>query len=442
MNRGAHPLYLAGLALTLAAAIPFGDFTHDGNALYFVPLLLAATGFYFAAAGSYQNLPPVPRLRIFWPVAVGLRLIALFIPPGDDIHRYLWEGGIQWHGFNPYLLTPDAPALVHLRDATWALMNHRDWAAIYPPGAELIFKLLCIAGPSVLVMKVIFVLADLLVIVLLLRLNTGQARHRDTVWYAWNPLIIYSFAGGAHYDSLMLAPLLLAVYALFRANPMGLKPAHWGWAAFAAFTLGLAISIKLVPLIFLPVFALALRSRMIVLPLAALVPWLTAESYGFPEHRIFDSFRAFSYVTRSNDFIWWISERLIWSNPEQKNGIYTFVAIAVSALVSLIAWRDWRRALLWVTGAALICSTVVHPWYVTWILPFAAMSRCRAWFVLSGTIFVAFLSWETTPLWNAWKPSILLSLLIALPPLGFAVYELLKAKAHHLDRNRTPEPIL
>ena len=435
-------VFIAGLFLVLATAIPFGDFSKAGSVFAFVPLLVAASAFYFGAVSTYPNLKPALRTQTFWLVAIGLRLVALAMPPGDDIHRYLWEGRMQWEGFNPYLFSPESPALAHLRDAHWIRMNHKEWSAIYPPGAELILKGLTIFGPSVSLMKVVFAMADLAVIFLLLRVHTGQSRHRDTVWYAWNPLVVYSFAGAAHFDSLMLASIMLAVYALFRANPLGKSPAHWGWAAFAALSLGLAISIKLVPVILIPVFALALRSRMVVLPLSGLIPLATALYYGFPKNRLFDSLQEFAYVTRFNDFFWWISERFIWANPAQKNGWYTLIAAIITALVGLLAWRDWRRALLWVLGASLIFSTVLHPWYITWILPFAAMRKAYGWFVLSGTVFLAVLWWETTPWWTAWQPSILLSLSISLPPLVFSIYGFVKSRSHHFGRDVMPQPKL
>jgi len=416
-------------------AIPFGNFAEAGNVLGFVPAMIVASVCYFGAAQSFVFLPRENRIRQFWWIALALRLLALAIPAGDDVYRYLWEGRIQWHGYNPYLLRPDSPLLFQLRDADWILINHRDWAAIYPPGAELLLRLLTMAGPSVMVVKLACAAADIAVIVLLLRLNTGQSRYRDTIWYAWNPLVVYSFAGAGHLDSLMLAPLLLSVYALTRAIPAGGKPADWSWATMSALVLGIAISIKIIPLVLVLVFAIALRSRMVVLPLAALVPWISARWYGFPENRIFDTFREFAYVSRFNDFIWWISERFIWANLEQKNGAYTLVAIAAAALASVLAWHDWRRATLWVMGVSLIFATVVHPWYLTWILPFAAMRKAHVWFVLSGTVFLAFLWWETTPWWQAWQPSPLLSLAISLPPLIFGVYEILKARAHNPNRN-------
>ncbi len=47
-------------------------------------------------------------------LGISARLLFLSYPPGNDIYRYIWEGHVQNHGFNPYLLPPDRPALDHL----------------------------------------------------------------------------------------------------------------------------------------------------------------------------------------------------------------------------------------------------------------------------------------------------------------------------------------
>lgn len=437
--------WLAGMLVAFTAAIPFGDFSQPGHVFYFVAAMLLANVCYFCALRTYPFHTPATRIKMFWSATILFRVIALFFPAGDDIHRYLWEGRIQWQGINPYLLAPDSPSLTHLLDASWSLINHAEWPAIYPPGAELILKLLTVLRPSQIAIKLACLFADLCVVYLLLRVNTGQARYRDTAWYAWNPLVIYSFAGAGHFDSWMLAPLLLSIYALHRGNPLGRKPTHWGWASVATFSLGVAISIKLVPLIFIPVIALALGSRFVVLPLALLPLGMSSLAFGFPKTPIFDSFRAFNYVSRFNDFVWWISERFLWNNPTQKNGWYNLIGVGVISAVSLLAWfrwRDWRRALLWAMGTCLVFSTVVHPWYVTWILPFAVMRRAHGWFVLSATIFLAFLWWESTPWWSAWQPSPLLSLSICLPPLLFFIYVTLQSRPHDVEGNLTSEPKL
>ena len=106
-------------------------------------------------------------------------------------------------------------------------------SAIYPPLAELGFRLLADLSQSVLLFKLAFIAADLAVC-FLLRARFGARR---SVLYAWNPLILYSFAGGAHYDSWF--GLCLVAAWLF-----------WENGAFhrAAATLGMAVALKWISL--------------------------------------------------------------------------------------------------------------------------------------------------------------------------------------------------
>ncbi len=170
---------------------------------------------------------------MFWSAAIGLRLLLLPAEPGDDFWRYRWEGMVQLHGVNPYVRAPASPVLIPLRDADWARVNHRDYPAIYPPAAELVFVLLAAARVPPLGMKLLFTLADLGVIVMLRRLLLNQKKSpssarldRAAAWYAWNPLVAYSFAGGGHYDSLMLVTLVAAVWTLDRAAATAPRQTH------------------------------------------------------------------------------------------------------------------------------------------------------------------------------------------------------------------------
>ncbi len=135
--------------------------------------------------------------RTFWILAVALRLILLPMQPGMDLHRYIWEGRIQTHGFDPYRDAPNSEALHTLRDQNWQQVEFKDATAIYPPLAEVGFRLLALASQTTLFFKLAFVAVDLVVCFVLTR-RFGFAR---SLLYAWNPLAIYSSAGGAHFNS-------------------------------------------------------------------------------------------------------------------------------------------------------------------------------------------------------------------------------------------------
>ena len=41
-------------------------------------------------------------------------------------------------------------------------------------------------------------------------------------------------------------------------------------------------------------------------------------------------------------------------------------------------------------GAFLLLTPMFAPWYLTWILPFAAIRRAWFWLALSGSIFLSY----------------------------------------------------
>ncbi|MDQ6809218.1 MAG: hypothetical protein M3Z64_07315 [Verrucomicrobiota bacterium] len=407
--------------IALCAALHrYDDWTLEQMPAKFVGCALLAGIAFFVGASQFP-IPLSPRRQaiIFWGVAITLRLVALPLPPGDDIWRYQWEGRIQHAGFNPYIVAPNDDRLEPLRAsfADWPKINHLDFAAIYPPGAELIFNALSRISDSTWLYKILFAAADLATAAVLLKLIGGNRRFADAAWYAWNPLVVYSFAGAAHFDSLMLLPMMGGILFLQKHETALTPPERWRWAIAAALCFGAAISVKLVPVFLLLLGLFSLGRRAFALIVSVVLPASLALFYGFPRVPIFDSLRRFAYVTRLNDLFWWLIEETVWPNPRQKNYHYNVVLIGCVVVVSLVFIRNWRRGMLWVLGAVLILSPVLHPWYCTWILPLAAWRRAVAWQVLSITLFVYFLFWNERLFALPWHTEPWQRAIIVIPPL-------------------------
>ncbi|MGB3137162.1 MAG: hypothetical protein WBB18_10190, partial [Nodosilinea sp.] len=190
-------LLVAGVALMR----PYGEFVEPAI-LHQFWLGAAVMGTGFALSWYLRSLSGV----WFWGVALTTRLLLLPMQPGDDLWRYLWEGHIQTLGFSPYHFAPSAPTLEPYRTLWWSAINHSDVSAIYPPITQLGFRLLAAIALHPLLFKLAFVAADLATAWLLSR-RFGYLR---ATLYAWNPMVIYSFAGGAHYDSWFILPLVAA----------------------------------------------------------------------------------------------------------------------------------------------------------------------------------------------------------------------------------------
>ena len=415
-------LWLALLAevLLCAALQRFDDWRYATMPVKFVETALFCGIAFYAAVSEFVRLPAGRLATVtFWSVAVLLRLLVLPLTPGDDLWRYEWEGQVQNAGLNPYVLAPNDEQLVPLRAEfpDWNRINHRDYATIYPPGAQLFFRAMARVEAGALAYKIVLALADLAAVALLLRLIGGRHRHADAAWYAWNPLVVYCFAGAAHFDSLMILSMLAGVFCFVKSRAEIASSAQGRWAILGAVAIGAAISIKLIPALLLPLFVFALGRRAWVLLVSVAIPLLTSLPFGFPQVRIWQSLGKFVYVARLNDMFWWIIEETIWPNVHQKNYSYNVVILLAVLVVSLCFIRNWKRGLLWALGTALILSPILHPWYLTWILPFAAWRRARPWIVLSITIFAYYLFWDERLFALPWHSEPWLRAVIYLPPL-------------------------
>jgi hypothetical protein len=419
--------WLALLAeiLFLVALNRFDDWHYAEMPVKFVQTAVLGGIAYFAAASFFEQAQMGRWMGlVFWGGAILLRLLVLPLEPTDDIWRYQWEGKIQAAGFNPYELSPNDDELVPLRAQfpDWSRINHREYPAIYPPGIELIFAALSRISAGTLIYKLLFGLADLGAIAILLRLIGGRERYLDAAWYAWNPLVVYSFAGAAHFDSLMVLPMLTAVLCILRSRAAADSKSQSCWAIAAGVALGLAISIKIVPLLLLPVCVFALGRRAWALLFSLAIPLCLSLPYGFPRLAIWKSLGQFIHVARVNDIFWWLVEETFWPNPHQKNYSYNVIIVIAVLVVSLFFIRHWKRGLFWVMGTALILSPVLHPWYCTWILPFAAWRRNDAWQVLSVTIFAYYLFWNERLFLLPWHSEPWLRGFILIPPIVAALF--------------------
>lgn len=347
-------------------------------------------------------------------VALGLRVLFLPLAPtlSDDVLRYLWDGKVVGTGANPYALTPDAEVLSALRDSEWERMPHRDVEAVYPPLALALFSIAAALPRSLLVWKVLLVAFELAGCWLLLRLASALGIElRRVALYAWNPLVTLEVAGMGHVDALGVTLVIGTVWALEHRR---------GWAPLAA---AASVLVKLVPIIALPLWArrsprggvfLALS---LVVVAAALAPvWVTTGgvppgwvrfgiSWEFngplyePLWRALDASGLDGAIKGTLDRLkTWTGEHELW------NRFYPYVypqLMAKAALGLLLAgllWRAWRdreTGVVEATGrtfaALVICSATVYPWYLLWLLPWAALSCQRAWLGLSALILLSYL---------------------------------------------------
>lgn len=348
-----------------------------------------------------------------------LRLPLLLLPLtlSDDALRYLWDGKVALAGFNPYALPPAAPELIPFRDEAWQRLPHTEIPTVYPPLSIAAFSIASRLPFPLLGWKLLCTCADLGTCALLLRLarQRGLPEGRTT-WYAWNPLVLLEASGMGHVDALGVAATVGAVLALARGRE-GLSGVFSGiWAAAGVLA-------KLVPIAALPMWTrqsgLRLLGTAAALIAAAVLPVISATggippgllAYGIswefngpvyePLWRLLDTAglapalaRGLEALERRTEmwYAWdWVYPYLY---PQLLAKLLLAAGMAAAVLRSLRE-TDPVAGTGRLLGTLLLCSATVYPWYLLWVLPWAALLRWRAWLVLSGSILLSYWS----PLW-------------------------------------------
>lgn len=235
------------VALVPAALAAHGRWDADYG---FVAVVLTQCLLYVIAARRIRRIRPSRAvLAIVLAVAALLRLSLLFEDPlhSTDVYRYVWDGRVQAEGINPYRYVPADPALSALRDqAIYPNINRADYAVtIYPPAAQIAFRLFTRFGESLLAVKLGWLVLEAAMMVVLARLLTRAGRSpAELLLYAWHPLPVWEIAGDGHVDAGMAAFLifalaswagrhrlltgaLLAVSVLFKPMTLAALPAFW-----------------------------------------------------------------------------------------------------------------------------------------------------------------------------------------------------------------------
>ncbi len=403
-------LYLSALLLLLGAAyiIPYGDFRQPGNVWQFW-LGIGVMSLGFALSWMLRKVSGI----WFWGVAILTRLLLIPMYPGDDVWRYLWEGYIQNLGFSPYEFAPNAAELVSFRTEWWSQINHQDVSAIYPPVVQLGFRTLAAITPAVALFKSAFILADLAVCWLL----TRRFGFEKAILYAWNPLVIYSFAGGAHYDTWFILPLV-AAWLVFDYSS---KSARWMWSSLL---LGISVAAKWMSLPILGFLTwrafreVSIKKAVVVL-LWGFLPFLlsaipfchTGQCLLIPTGSVFVSHG------RSAEFIPHLVAQ-VWEPSLKANWIY-IIPLALACVLLLLRSRNFRQFTELYFFALLSLSPIIHAWYFTWLVPFAVIVGNWGVRLVSISTFVYFAlqhrkalgnhDWRLTSKerWLLWLPFIL-----------------------------------
>nr|WP_230080201.1 mannosyltransferase [Winogradskyella marina] len=222
--------------------------------LLFAYVLLFAFAYKIISSSEFNS----SKFKLLVVFSIVLRLLFLFATPNlsQDFYRFIWDGRMILEGFNPYLYTPDSfmdSGKFPVAQAQELYNGMGELSAShytnYPPINQVLFTVAALfSGHSILgsaiVMRLIIIVADIGTLYfgkkLLERLNLPSKR---IFWYILNPFIIIELTGNLHFEGVMIFFLIWSLYLLHSGK--------WKWAAVV---FACSISVKLIPLMLLPLF--------------------------------------------------------------------------------------------------------------------------------------------------------------------------------------------
>ena len=408
---------MVGAAEAVAIGLALAPDARSHLAAY-LGLLAAGSLLALCAAQSLSGSRPAIVLAC----GAVLRLTLLVRAPdlSDDVRRYAWDARVGAAGVSPYAHAPADPALAGVAPDLLPGLPHGDVRTVYPPVAQAAFRWAEALGAGALPFKALFAAADLAVVALIYALGGAGAGYAAAL-YAFHPLPILESAGQGHLDSLGVALLLAAVVYLRR-----------GRNARAGVAFALAVLTKYVPAAAaLPLLRRG-RTAFAAAALAVGVPVVLAATRGgvtlaggLAEYATRWEFNAVAYPALAKTLEWgevparakdaflsW-KERL--GHPAWTQSMFplfsagflarALLAILLGAALIAIARRvhDTETAVFASLGALLLASPTLHPWYLLWVLPFAARRREPAFLYLSFAVPLGYallypVPWLTPPI--------------------------------------------
>ncbi len=359
----------------------------------------------------------------FWLLAgigVLFRLIFIGVLPNlsQDFYRFIWDGRLEIQGISPYLFTPESllnnlsTALEATKGATvnqaqelYVGMGNLNGShySNYPPINQLCFAIAALfCGKSILgsaiIFRILIILADIGILYFgrKLLISLGKEPHQ-IFWYFLNPFIIIELTGNLHFESVMLFFLVWALFLLQNKKWIG-----------AAVLLGISVSVKLIPLLFLPLFYqvfvnekkgfLKLIAFYLITLATVLITFLPFYSTPFVSNftdTIGLWFQNFEFNASIYYIIRWVGFKVVgWNIIATVGKILPIIVISFILLLTFFRKNKTTQqlitAMLFGISFYFLLSTTVHPWYIATPLLLSIFTKYRFPIVWSLVVMLSY----------------------------------------------------
>lgn len=383
----------------------------------------------------------------FFAIAILLRLILLFASPelSNDFYRFIWDGELIADGYNPFrgkpvnmlheYFTHNNIVQTYYDDAYRRMLFHgmgelsQQHYTCYPVLNQLLFFIPAVLSDdivyNVIGLKIIVILADVGAIYFAKKIAEHLKVAVHNIWlYALNPFVILEFSGNLHFEGVMIFFLLGAIYFVLKNN--------WLWGGVL---LGLAVQIKLIPLMLIPFFYKKLRWQN-AMGFTALAAFVVLALGGVMLNEVYlanmmesvnEYFVRFQFNGSIAYLISAIGFEVIGWDPIMYTGPVLSM-ISTCGILVLALLKAHRKDLDMITGmlfAFMIyysLTATVHPWYISLILVLSIFTHYKFGLVWSIVIMLSYFAYSDPD----FKENMILNTAEYLIVYGVLFYEIYK----------------
>lgn len=379
-------------------------------------------------------------------IAIIFRLLFLFALPelSQDYFRFIWDGQLINAGINPYQFIPSEiskelqfPNTEVLLDGMGSLSAGH--YSNYPPVNQLIFAISSWLGNSnqlltVMFLRTFIILADLGTIFFGARLLTNLGLSKDRIFfYILNPFIIIEMTGNLHFESVMVFFLVWSLYLLQQQRWLG-----------SAIVLGLSVSVKLLPLLFLPLFLnfflkspklsfaklIGFYSLIILTLVISFIPFYSEEVLANFMASVGLWFGKFEFNASVYYLVRWIGYQVKGYNIIETAGrILPLITFALVLLLTFLrnytSMQSLIKSMLLGVSVYLLLSTTVHPWYLAIPLLLSVFTNWRYMLIWSLVVILSYSAYSNAD----YSENLWLVALEYIMVIGYFLYELFLQKS-------------
>lgn len=448
----------------LAVAVTIGLFfwfAYYLDRTHFYELLGLYTGLFISCfyliKTAQQNIPFLVGLTVLF------RLVFLFAIPNlsQDFYRFIWDGRMLFEGFNPYISLPETFINERNFPILQAIDLYQGMGTLngshytnYPPVNQFNFFLAAVFSNTsilgaVVVLRLQIILADIGIIYFGKKIlqKLGLPIHHIFL-YALNPFIIIELTGNLHFEAVMLFFCVWSIYLLLQRK--------WVWAAIL---LGLSVSVKLIPLLFIPLFfqwfttnstphkegvfthntkssywkglfkLCAFAMLVIVVNVLLFLPFLSDELISSYTNSVGLWFRNFEF----NASIYYVAREIGylfrgWNEIAIIGKIMPVLTVLFLLVIALFrknkSPQQLLTALLFGLSFYYFTTTTMHPWYLSFLVMLCVFTKYRYPIVWSVVIILSYQTYANEP----WTEKLWIVALEYVIVYGFLIYEILKRK--------------